>query len=362
MADVFICHVHRDGRDARDLASALEAKGYSTWYYERDSDAAGASYLQMTTEAIHGSQALILIVSPGAFAYPLQVHGEVVEAYEEGKHIIPILVDVSWEDLRARQPEWKRMIADATGIELGRRDVADIVPALTRGLTRLDIRPNGATRSGAGDATRSRAGDATADGAGGADTRVAPDRRRGRRRSRREHRTLVIAAVAAVVLLVGALSAFLTTRGSSGGADVQRYLTKVDSLLQDSASDKNALNVAVTAVNNGDLSGVDRIADIEQSRSAAAQRVNTWTVPSGVEHVNTLLVATFDASAQADHMWLAWAKAVADGDDVTAHRIVAQAREFQDSKVHPAKDAFLGEYNRLRQQGGQNPLPLDFSF
>ena len=51
MSQVFISHVQEDSSVAIELAGALEANGYSTWYYERDS-VPGPAYLAQMGEAI----------------------------------------------------------------------------------------------------------------------------------------------------------------------------------------------------------------------------------------------------------------------------------------------------------------------
>ena len=53
---IFISHVAEDSSIAIQAAEALEAKGYSTWYYERDS-VPGPAYLAQMGEAIDQCQA-----------------------------------------------------------------------------------------------------------------------------------------------------------------------------------------------------------------------------------------------------------------------------------------------------------------
>ena len=65
MSHIFISHVEEDRGIALDVARGLEAAGYTTWYYERDSFP-GPSYLLAVKEAIEKSRAVVLIVSPKA--------------------------------------------------------------------------------------------------------------------------------------------------------------------------------------------------------------------------------------------------------------------------------------------------------
>jgi hypothetical protein len=60
--DVFISHVEEDAEIAEQIAHALEAAGYTTWYYERNS-VPGPSYLVQTGRAIEQSEAFVLKIS-----------------------------------------------------------------------------------------------------------------------------------------------------------------------------------------------------------------------------------------------------------------------------------------------------------
>ncbi|MEX1257777.1 MAG: toll/interleukin-1 receptor domain-containing protein [Gemmatimonadota bacterium] len=62
MRDIFISHVEEDFPVVQELAQGLEAAGYSTWYYERDSGA-GPSCLLQTRDAIMSAQAVLLLVA-----------------------------------------------------------------------------------------------------------------------------------------------------------------------------------------------------------------------------------------------------------------------------------------------------------
>jgi len=59
---IFISHVGEDSPVAIPIATALEARGYSTWYYERDS-VPGPAYLAQMGEAIAQSEAVVIVIS-----------------------------------------------------------------------------------------------------------------------------------------------------------------------------------------------------------------------------------------------------------------------------------------------------------
>ena len=61
MADIFISHVEEDGEIAVALAEGLEAAGYTTWYYERDT-VPGPPYLVQVRKSIEEAQAFVLLI------------------------------------------------------------------------------------------------------------------------------------------------------------------------------------------------------------------------------------------------------------------------------------------------------------
>ncbi|HLE52510.1 MAG TPA: toll/interleukin-1 receptor domain-containing protein [Anaerolineales bacterium] len=141
MRDVFISHVEEDETIALQIAQGLEAAGYTTWYYERDS-IPGVSYLLHTRQAIEQSQVIILIISPHSLGSQ-QVTREVVRAHESSKYFIPVLRNVSHLEFQKRQPEWEEAIGAATSIRLPVEGAAAILPRIIAGLKALGIDPSG---------------------------------------------------------------------------------------------------------------------------------------------------------------------------------------------------------------------------
>jgi hypothetical protein len=188
--DVFISHVEEDGAVALELADALEAAGYSTWCYERDT-IPGPSYLLQTSRAIESSRAVVVLISPDSLGSH-QVTSEVVRAHEEVKPFIPLLIGISREEFSVRQPEWREAIGSAATLELPAAGVGVVAPRIVEGLAALGVSPHtgGAPRASlsyapAGVATPARAS-------------------RGRRRLlvAGALAALLLAAVAAVLVLV----------------------------------------------------------------------------------------------------------------------------------------------------------------
>lgn len=137
--DVFVSHVEEDAQVALELADALEAAGFSTWCYERDS-IPGPSYLLQTAQAIERSRAVVVVISPHSLGSN-QVTAEVVRAHEAVKPFVPVLAGISHVEFAARQPEWREAIGSATTITLPASGVAAIVPRIVHGLQALGIAP-----------------------------------------------------------------------------------------------------------------------------------------------------------------------------------------------------------------------------
>ncbi len=63
MHQIFISYKESDRRLANDLAQGLEAAGYTTWNYDRDSRI-GFNYMEYCGELIAQCQAMVLLISP----------------------------------------------------------------------------------------------------------------------------------------------------------------------------------------------------------------------------------------------------------------------------------------------------------
>jgi hypothetical protein len=142
---VFISHVEEDQALALEIARGLEAVGFSTWYYERDSEP-GMSYLLQVHAAIEQCGAVVVLISPDSVR-SYQMTKEVVRAHETGKAFIPVRYNIAHAEFQRRQPEWNIAIGAAASIPIPPDGVAAIIPRIARGLQQLDP-------SGSGSASR----------------------------------------------------------------------------------------------------------------------------------------------------------------------------------------------------------------
>jgi len=139
MGDVFISHIEKDGDVALEIARGLEAAGYTTWYYERDSQV-GSLYLLQVGQAIERCRAVVLIISSDSIASN-QVTNEVVRAYESDKPFLPVLRDITHPQFQQRQTLWRQALGATVAINLPPEGVPAILPRLMDGLRALGIQP-----------------------------------------------------------------------------------------------------------------------------------------------------------------------------------------------------------------------------
>jgi tetratricopeptide (TPR) repeat protein len=138
MAEIFISYVEEDSALAIEIAQTVERMGLSAWYYERDS-IPGRSYLLQTGEELDACRVVILLISSHSLG-SYQVRQEVIRAYESNKPFIPLLVDVSHEEFRQRQPEWRAALGATSSLRIPSEGINRIIPQLTRGLAALGLR------------------------------------------------------------------------------------------------------------------------------------------------------------------------------------------------------------------------------
>lgn len=155
MSDVFISHVKEDSAVTLEIARGLEAAGYTTWYYERDS-VPGVSYLLTTKRAIEESRAVLVIISADSLASQ-QMTKEIVRAHESDKPFIPVLRGVTHDEFQQRQPEWREAMGAAASLEIPAAGVPAVVPRIVAGLKALGIHPKSPEERAAEDRARRRA-------------------------------------------------------------------------------------------------------------------------------------------------------------------------------------------------------------
>jgi hypothetical protein len=143
--DLFVSYVQEDGDIARDVASALEAAGYTVWYYERDS-LPGYSYLEQILQVLDQIQAVVVIISSATLGSP-QVNVEIAEAHTANKPFVPLLRDLTYATLNSRRRAWTMMFGTAVAAPIPEDGVGAVIPRLVRGLQALGIAPGEQTEA-----------------------------------------------------------------------------------------------------------------------------------------------------------------------------------------------------------------------
>lgn len=144
MSHIFISHVAEDRDIAEGIAKDLESASYRTWLYERDA-VVGIAHLTQTARAIETADAYLLIVSAQTLT-SLQVETELVHAHESDKKVFPILVDISFDTLKAKRPMWAVAIRAAVALVARRDSVGRMTADLLKGLRGAGVTPDASTR------------------------------------------------------------------------------------------------------------------------------------------------------------------------------------------------------------------------
>ena len=126
MADIFISHVEEDASLAIGIAQALEHRGFTAWYYERDT-VPGRSYLRQIGEEIDACRVVILLISSHSLG-SYQVTQEVIQAYERTKSFLPLLIDVSHGEFQMRQPEWRAALGATASLRIPHEGIQPTCP------------------------------------------------------------------------------------------------------------------------------------------------------------------------------------------------------------------------------------------
>ncbi len=140
--DVFLCNVATNSATALRLSRLLERHRLTTWFYQRDA-VPGLSFRRQVTEAIHRAGAAVLIISEAAirseeFAEQVRTLGE--------SHcpIVPLLVDISADDLNRRPVSWRSLLRSRDFIEIQEEQLNSAAGDLLETLRQLGRNPSSA--------------------------------------------------------------------------------------------------------------------------------------------------------------------------------------------------------------------------
>lgn len=141
MTHVFISSVDADALLALAVSDRLRAAGYITWHYKHQ-EVPGANFLQAIGKAIDTSDIVLVLITPSTLASE-HVDREIVEALNARKHFLPVLVGISYDELRLRRREWAIAFGATASLLLAPEAMAQAVSHITQALQALGVAPNG---------------------------------------------------------------------------------------------------------------------------------------------------------------------------------------------------------------------------
>lgn len=136
---LFISHADAQKDMAQQLAEELESAGYRVWTYERDCSM--GSYLRQTAEAIEECDVFVLLVSQISLN-SRQVEVELVHAHEEGKAMLPLLVDINIKELHKHR-EWRQALGAANAVSVPSEGIRALIPWILDALSKDALRSAG---------------------------------------------------------------------------------------------------------------------------------------------------------------------------------------------------------------------------
>ncbi len=137
MALIFVSHSSLDSAVSLVIAQGLEAAGFSTWCYEKDS-LPGVSYIHQILQAIEASRSVVVVFSPQSLDSQ-QIEMELEHARQSRKRLFPLLAGLTHEELRERKPEWAMMIGTAVALPIPTQQPEQVVERIIAALHMLDI-------------------------------------------------------------------------------------------------------------------------------------------------------------------------------------------------------------------------------
>jgi sulfatase modifying factor 1 len=144
MAQVFVSYAEEDGRLVGDLAEGLEARGYSTWFYQRDCRVPGQRWWRRVLQAIDESEVVILLISPVSLQ-SAQVDREVDWAIAAGKPLVPVLHNATRPEVLSASPGREWLAAIGTAVDISTSEGVEAVgQKLATGLAEAGLAPAGA--------------------------------------------------------------------------------------------------------------------------------------------------------------------------------------------------------------------------
>ena len=134
-AAIFLSYVEEDSATVLPLARELRRLGHSTWTFE-ENGGGGRSYLEAVHDAICSCPSFLLLAS-AASVRSHQVLKEIELAHAEGRTIVPVLIDLTMEQLRSAHRIIKVAVGTTTPFRASGSDSREAATRIHEGLGEL---------------------------------------------------------------------------------------------------------------------------------------------------------------------------------------------------------------------------------
>jgi hypothetical protein len=145
MANVFISHAGEDSLIAFQLSEGLAQHGFTSWLFERDT-IPGPSYVVQYKVAVSSSDVFLFLISRHVFDSD-DIGQELAVAAINHRPIVPVLLDLAFEEFDERRPDWSYIIGQCASVELRHGECASVVERLKQSLDFWGIAPANPLRS-----------------------------------------------------------------------------------------------------------------------------------------------------------------------------------------------------------------------
>jgi hypothetical protein len=133
MADIFISYAESDRSIAEQIGEIIPGFGYTTWFYHRDC-VPGVLHLETTMHQIEAASVVIVLVSRSSLGSDF-VFPEVLHTVALHKPLIPVLIDIQYNELEREKPRWTTAFGFSVAITWTNGDEA--LFAILRGVVAL---------------------------------------------------------------------------------------------------------------------------------------------------------------------------------------------------------------------------------
>jgi serine/threonine protein kinase len=137
----YISNTNDDSHVAGILEKALERGGYNSWYFQNDA-LPGISSTQQVVDAIGRSYSFIALISHESLA-SVEFESELRQAERMGLPVIPVLIDITDQELQFYSPKWLSLLGGITPIVWDKRQPSVTLESVKRTLAGCGLKSQG---------------------------------------------------------------------------------------------------------------------------------------------------------------------------------------------------------------------------